>query len=413
MPQTNRAILFTFLTAALCAAPVFAQQTPQTAVANSPVAPPKQPTTIDKLARIRALIASRQLVLAGVELEQIKRESNDETVLSIVRTMLAGVYLEQPAYERVKSLLDETLALAKNRAKTADNVYLPVAGQVIKGAQCQLERYKKLGFNLSDANLPPEAQADLDKWRKLLETIVEQAKLMSVDEKKSNEAFAVLESAAAARATLARDEYEAAKWRGTMDDTRESMAAAQSKVAEVGDQSGAVSPIIAQNKVQPPINQPTQVKSPSISTTFNDAPALTRPAASIVNNETLSASVISRQRITDDGEAAAPRAGIVKTAMVRPTDNSPMRIASLIDLATRKVPPVYPPAARQARVAGLVKVEVVVNESGEVTDIKTADGPELLRRAAVDAARKWKFKPYTRDGQPARMAGFINFNFAL
>ena len=127
MPQTNRAILF--LTAALCAAPALAQQ-PQLTATTSPAV--KQPTTTDKLTRVRALIASRQLVLAGVELEQMKRENNDEAVLCVVRTMLAGVYLEQPAYERVKDLLDETLALSKKRAKSFDNSFFPEPGKSSK-----------------------------------------------------------------------------------------------------------------------------------------------------------------------------------------------------------------------------------------------------------------------------------------
>ncbi|MBK9765808.1 MAG: hypothetical protein IPP63_01605 [Chloracidobacterium sp.] len=27
--------------------------------------------------------------------------------------------------------------------------------------------------------------------------------------------------------------------------------------------------------------------------------------------------------------------------------------------------------------------------------------------------RKWKFKPFVRDGQPVRATGYVNFNFAL
>ncbi len=90
-----------------------------------------------------------------------------------------------------------------------------------------------------------------------------------------------------------------------------------------------------------------------------------------------------------------------------------MRVASLVDAATRKVNPNYPPMARSARVGGVVKVEVVIDEQGEVAEVKTTEGPELLRRAAADAIRRWKFKPAVRDGQPVRMSGFVNFNFAL
>jgi hypothetical protein len=37
----------------------------------------------------------------------------------------------------------------------------------------------------------------------------------------------------------------------------------------------------------------------------------------------------------------------------------------------------------------------------------------MLQAAAKDAIRKWKFKPFMRDGQPVRATGFVSFNFAL
>ncbi len=65
------------------------------------------------------------------------------------------------------------------------------------------------------------------------------------------------------------------------------------------------------------------------------------------------------------------------------------------------------------RATGIVKVEVTVNESGDVADIHTASGPTLLQAAAKDAVRKWKFKPFVRDGQPVKANGFVSFNFSL
>ena len=62
---------------------------------------------------------------------------------------------------------------------------------------------------------------------------------------------------------------------------------------------------------------------------------------------------------------------------------------------------------------GVVKVEVTVDENGKVTDVKNSDGPTLLQRSAVDAVRKWQFKPFTRNGQPIKATGFVNFNFTM
>ena len=65
------------------------------------------------------------------------------------------------------------------------------------------------------------------------------------------------------------------------------------------------------------------------------------------------------------------------------------------------------------RASGVVKVEVTVDESGDVAEVQKTSGPSLLQTAAKDAVRKWKFRPFVRDGQPVRATGFVNFNFSL
>ena len=93
-------------------------------------------------------------------------------------------------------------------------------------------------------------------------------------------------------------------------------------------------------------------------------------------------------------------------------DASPLQIGSLIEYATERVNPTYPPAARTVRITGIVKIEVVVNEEGKV-EVQNTSGPSMLQRAAVDAIKKWKFKPFMRDGQPVKATGYVNFNFNL
>jgi TonB family protein len=60
------------------------------------------------------------------------------------------------------------------------------------------------------------------------------------------------------------------------------------------------------------------------------------------------------------------------------------------------VPPEYPPLARLAHVQGDVSFTVIVDENGEVTDIKLLSGHPLLVKAAMDAVSQWKYmKPAT------------------
>lgn len=81
--------------------------------------------------------------------------------------------------------------------------------------------------------------------------------------------------------------------------------------------------------------------------------------------------------------------------------------------AVKRVDPVYPTAAKEARQSGVVVVEVTISEQGNVTSTRTVSGPALLRNAAVAAARGWKFKPSTLGGVPVTTTTTIAFNFKL
>jgi protein TonB len=97
-----------------------------------------------------------------------------------------------------------------------------------------------------------------------------------------------------------------------------------------------------------------------------------------------------------------------------PASNAMFEVgATLVSYATSKPSPIIPPAARAMRTSGIVQVNVTVDEKGDVVEVGKATGPSLLQAAAKDAIRKWKFKPFVRDGQPVKASGYVNFNFAL
>lgn len=66
------------------------------------------------------------------------------------------------------------------------------------------------------------------------------------------------------------------------------------------------------------------------------------------------------------------------------------------------VAPVYPPIAVAANAGGTVETEVGVNAAGEVTSALGTGGHPLLRRAAENAARRWRFMP-TADARTVRL----------
>ena len=66
--------------------------------------------------------------------------------------------------------------------------------------------------------------------------------------------------------------------------------------------------------------------------------------------------------------------------------------------AIKKIPPVYPALARAQKISGKVEVEAEINDNGDVFRAKAVSGPDMLRPAAEEALRKWKFKPASVDG---------------
>lgn len=75
-----------------------------------------------------------------------------------------------------------------------------------------------------------------------------------------------------------------------------------------------------------------------------------------------------------------------------------------------KVSPVYPRRALQRGIQGYVIVEFTVNEIGAVVDpfVVEANPQNIFEQAALDAAKKFKYKPRVVNGEPAAVAGVQN-----
>jgi protein TonB len=71
----------------------------------------------------------------------------------------------------------------------------------------------------------------------------------------------------------------------------------------------------------------------------------------------------------------------------------------------------YPPLALAARVNGSVIVEVMIDEGGSVIAARAISGHPLLKDAAVNATRQWKFSTTELSGVPVRVVGTLTFNF--
>lgn len=79
----------------------------------------------------------------------------------------------------------------------------------------------------------------------------------------------------------------------------------------------------------------------------------------------------------------------------------------------QKTPPVYPAIAKSARVAGTVELHAIIAKNGTIKNLQVVSGPEMLRQAAVDAVRTWRYRPYKLDNEPAEVETTINVVFTL
>jgi TonB family protein len=78
-----------------------------------------------------------------------------------------------------------------------------------------------------------------------------------------------------------------------------------------------------------------------------------------------------------------------------------------------KVTPVYPQAAKDAKVQGAVVLDAVIGKDGAMKSLKFVSGPPELQMSAMEAVRQWTYKPYLLNGQPTEVETTITVNYSL
>lgn len=78
-----------------------------------------------------------------------------------------------------------------------------------------------------------------------------------------------------------------------------------------------------------------------------------------------------------------------------------------------KVAPVYPPAARQARIQGTVRFDIVIGRDGSVENIQLLSGHPLFVQPAREAVSQWKYRPVMLNGNPTSVVTVVDVNFTL
>jgi periplasmic protein TonB len=419
MPLNVRRFCYTALISASIVGFSQAQSVPTVPVAANPIAagPTSGEVMRSRISKAKAFIAVRNYNAAIYELENIRRETADTAVHAVVNVLLMNSYLEQGDFKRAQEFLSEYHNLHKSSRPNSSAFYTAIAGQVVKVAKNRVERYRDLGLSVTDKTLPLEALTDLEKMRETLELVITHSREIGKTPAKSAEALVLLEEASTSRSILARDDYDARRWRDVVADTRDEVTNSRSVVTSAVADNTSGNTLNSGSLAAPKIDASAAPASQSDARPINSIREEPRVAAT---NQPISQSVADPAR-TEPPKVEAPRSQPEKIVVaagapektVGTAAGGPLQVGSLKDYATRQLTPSYPPIARTTRTTGVVRVDVLVDEKGDVANVTGATGPLMLQGAAKDAIRKWKFKPFTRDGQPVQANGFISFNFNL
>ena len=79
----------------------------------------------------------------------------------------------------------------------------------------------------------------------------------------------------------------------------------------------------------------------------------------------------------------------------------------------RRVEPVYPALARNARIQGSVVLAALISKEGTMENLKLISGHPMLVPAALQAVSQWRYRPYVLNGEAIEVETQITVNFIL
>ena len=88
---------------------------------------------------------------------------------------------------------------------------------------------------------------------------------------------------------------------------------------------------------------------------------------------------------------------------------SVMMEGNLID----RIQPNYPPIAKAVRIQGAVILHAIISREGTIQNLQVISGHPMLVKAAMEAVKQWRYRPYVLNGQPVEVETQVTVNFVL
>jgi protein TonB len=166
------------------------------------------------------------------------------------------------------------------------------------------------------------------------------------------------------------------------------------------------------------------VVTPSMAPSPRSTPLVEEPKKLALGDVRLATPVINRGKaasapgesepsidVTAGANNGAPLSGLSETHRNEPA--APIPIGGDVKAAKllKSVQPVYPAMAKSQHVSGNVQIDALIDADGNVGAMKVLSGPTLLRDAAVQSLKQWKYQPAELDGKPTSMHLTVTLQF--
>jgi len=177
--------------------------------------------------------------------------------------------------------------------------------------------------------------------------------------------------------------------------TKSANAAAAPTHSVVAEKSAEEKPVTEENPETPAL----VVKGGKVPAT-QPAPAADAPAPSLIG-------------IGAPTTAPLPNLGTTDSAIKPKLQTLSVSQGVSQGLLYKKVAPSYPQNAMRMHIEGIVELIATISKEGNITQIKALSGDPQLVRAASDAVKQWKYKPYLLNGEPVEIQTQVTVNFKL
>jgi TonB family protein len=194
--------------------------------------------------------------------------------------------------------------------------------------------------------------------------------------------------------------------------------------APVNPPAPVASAVVKNTPAAPAPRNTNPVVIPSTTPSPRSMPPAEEPKKSALGDVRLAKPLINRGKtssapgesepsldVTASANNAAPLPGLSTSHRNEPAAPVPIggdvKPAKLI----KSVQPVYPQMARSQHVSGNVQIDALIDADGNVGAMKVLSGPALLRDAAIQSLKQWKYQPAELDGKPTSMHLTVTLQF--